>query len=197
MLNAIERYDQGTIRFKLTYKEEFVNKLTALIKRLRLRQVLTVFLAGVLLIVSTACNSVNAQGANPNNPPVQAGGGDKSTNLKMSTDAKVSKTNAKGQQSNLKVDSSIPVPANGMLYPGAETPAGRAQRETELPIKTSKDFVEPKLGGLNQRNPDLGERAENRVEAATDAFKEAAGFVKDKAAEAGRRPEFQSNPALH
>ncbi len=135
-----------------------MNKLTAFFKKLRLRQVLTVLLAGVLLTISTACNSANVQGANPNSAPVKAG---------------------------------------GILYPGAETPAGRAQRETELPIKTSEDFIEPKLGGLNQRNADLGERVENRVEAATDAFKEAAGFVKDKADEAGRRPEFQSNPALH
>ncbi len=181
-----------------------MNKLTAFFKKLRLRQVLTVFLAGVLLIISTACNSANTQGANPNNPPVQAGGannpykggGDKYTNLKMSTDPKVSKTNAKGQQSNL-VDNSTLIAANDILYPGAETPAGRAEKETELPIKTNKDFTEPKIGGLNQRNADLGERVENRVEAATDAFKEAAGFVKDKSDEAGRRPEFQSNPALH
>ena len=134
-----------------------MNKLTAFFKKIRLRQVITVLLAGVLLTISTACNSANVQGTNPNNPPVKSG---------------------------------------GILYPGAETPAGRAQRETELPIKTSEDFT-PKLGGLNQRNPDLGERVENRVEAATDAFKEAAGFVKDKADEAGKRPEFQSNPALH
>ena len=68
-------------------------------KKIRLRQVLTVFLAGVLLVISTACNSANAQGANPINPPVQAGGannpykggGDKYTDLKMSTDPKVSK----------------------------------------------------------------------------------------------------------
>jgi hypothetical protein len=187
----------------LSFKEDFMNKLTAFFKKLRLRQVLTVFLAGVLLIISTACNSANTQGANPTNPPVQAGGannpyksgGDKYTNLKMSTDPKVSKTNVKGQQSNL--DSSILVAANDILYPGAETPAGRAAKETELPIKTNKDFTEPKIGGTNQRNPDLGERVENRVEAATDAFKEAAGFVKDKADEAGRRPEAQSNPALH
>ena len=135
-----------------------MSKLTAFFKKIRLRQVLTVLLAGVLLTISTACNSANVQSANPNNPPEKAG---------------------------------------GILYPGAETPAGRAQKETELPIKTSEDFAQPKLGGLNQRNGDLGERVENRVEAATDAFKEAAGFVKDKADEAGRRPEFQSNPALH
>lgn len=180
-----------------------MNNLTAFFKKLRLRQVLTVFLAGVLLIVSTACNSATTQGANPNNPPVQAGGannpykggGDNYTNLKMSTDPKVSKTDVKGKQSNL--DSSIRIAANDILYPGAETPAGRAEKEAKLPIKTSKDFTEPKSGGLNQRNADLGDRVENRVEAATDAFKEAASFVKDKADEAGRRPELQSNPALH
>ncbi|MBP5972627.1 hypothetical protein HW132_07760 [Brasilonema sp. CT11] len=52
-----------------------------------------VFLAGVLLIVSTTCGSAaNTQGANPENPAVQAGGannpykgqGDKYTEHKMS-----------------------------------------------------------------------------------------------------------------
>ena len=186
-----------------SYKEEFVHKLTAFFKKLRLRQVLTVLLAGVLLTISTACNSADMQGANPNNPPVQAGGannpykggGDKYTNLNLSTDPKVNKTDAKGKQSNLTDNTRIA--ANDILYPGAETPAGRAEKETELPIKTNKDFTQPKVGGLNQRNADLGDRVENRVEAATDAFKEAAGFVKDKSDEAGRRPELQSNPAMH
>ena len=48
--------------------------LKSLWKKLPVRQILTVFLAGILLIVSTACSGANAQGANPQNPPVQAGG---------------------------------------------------------------------------------------------------------------------------
>lgn len=186
-----------------------MNRLTAFFKKLRLRQVLTLFLAGVLLIASTACSGATTQGANPDNPAVQAGGannpyksgGDGYTNLKMSTDPKVNNTKAKSQadQANLQLNSLQLIAANKeseLLYPGAETPAGRAEKEAQFPIKTSKDFVEPKPGGLNQRNPNLGERIENRIEQAQEAFKEAGDFAKDKADEAGERPEFQSNPAL-
>ncbi len=191
-----------------------MNRLTAFFKKLRLRQVLSVFLAGALLVFSTACSSAtNAQGANPYNPPVQAGGannpykggGDSSTNLKMSTDPKVTNTKAKsGDQASLPLDSLGLIAANvtakkesEILYPGAETPAGRAEKEAELPIITKENFQQPRSGGLNQRNPDLGERAGNRVEQAQEAFKEATEFVKEKADEAGNRPEAQSNPALH
>lgn len=173
-----------------------MNRLITFLKQLRLRQIVTAFLAGMLLIVSTACNSATAQGSNPNNPPVQAGGannpykggGDAYTDL------------SKSKRDRASIESSKPrltATENELLYPGAETPAGRAVKETQLPIKTSEDFTQPRAGGLNQRNPELGERVENRVEAAKDAFKEAATFVKEKSDEAGRRPEFQSNPALH
>lgn len=186
-----------------------MKKLTIFFKRLRLRQILTVFLAGMLLIASTACSGANTQGANPSNPAVQAGGannphksgGDSYTKLKMSTDPKVNTTKANERnQAILPLDSAQMLAASKeseMLYPGAETPAGRAQKEAEFPIKSSKDFSQPEPGGLNQRNPILGERIENRIEEATDAFKESASFVQEKAGEAGQRPELQSNPALH
>lgn len=173
-----------------------MNRLIAFLKQLRLRQIVTVFLAGMLLIVSTACTATT-QGANPNNPPVQAGGANNP--YKGGGDAYTDLSKAKGDRAS--VESSKPrltaATDNEILYPGAETPAGRAVKETQLPIKTSEDFTKPRAGGLNQRNPELGERVENRVEAAKDAFKEAATFVKEKSDEAGRRPEFQSNPALH
>jgi hypothetical protein len=185
--------------------------LTAFLKKLRLRQILTVFLAGVLLLISTACSGATTQGANPENPAVQAGGGnnpyksgggDGYTNLKVSTDPKVNTTKAKsqGDQANLELIPQHLIAINKdseMLYPNAETPAGRAQKDAELPIKTPEDFQEPEPGGLNQRNPDLKERAENRLNEVKDAFKEASKFVKEKGDEAGQRPEFQSNPALH
>lgn len=188
-----------------------MKRAIALFKKLKLRQIMVVFLAGVLVISSTACSgATNAQGANPNNPAVQAGGmnnpykegGDKYTNLKMSTDPKVTNTKAKseGDRASLPLNSLQLIAANReseILYPGAEEPAGRAKKEAELPIITGKDFEQPAPGGLNQRNPDLGERLENRLEKAQEAFKEAGSFVKDKADEAGARPEAQSNPALH
>ena len=184
-----------------------MNRLTAFFKKLRLRQILTVFLAGVMLFASTACSGATTQGANPDNPAVQAGGannpyksgGDNYTNLKMSTDPKVNNTKVRSgdDQANLQLNSLQLIAAKSeseILYPGAETPAGRAQKEAELPIKTTEDFTKPAPGGLNQRNPNLGERLENRIEAAQDAFKEATSFVKDKADEAGKTPEV--NPAL-
>jgi hypothetical protein len=187
-----------------------MNRAIAFFKKLQLRQMLAVFLAGILLIFSTACSGANAQGANPNNPAVQAGGmnnpykggGDSYTNLKMSTDPKVTNTKAKSgrDQANLQLNSLQLIAATTeaeILYPGAEEPAGRAQKEAELPLITNKDFTEPEPGGLNQRNPDLGERVENRLEKVQGAFQEATGFLKEKADEAEQRPEFQRNPALN
>ncbi len=191
-----------------------MNRLMAFFKKLRLRQILTVFLAGVLLVVSTACNTGNAQGARPNNLPVQAGGannpyksgGDGYTDLKMSTDPKVSnpKTKSGRDQANLQLNSNQLIAADltrnkesELLYPGAEEPAGRALKEAQLPIITSEDFTKAEPGGLNQQNENLGERIQNRVETATEAFKKAGAFVKEKSDEAGERPEFQSNPARH
>lgn len=191
-----------------------MNRLMAFFKQLRLRQILTVFFAGVLLIVSTACNGATTQGANPNNPAVQAGGannpyksgGDGYTNLKMSTDPKVNTTKAKPgrNQASLQLNLNQLIAADltrnkesEILYPGAEEPAGRAEKEAQLPIITGKDFLKAEPGGLNQRNEDLGERLENRIETATKAFKKAGAFVKEKSDEAGERPELQSNPARH
>lgn len=189
-----------------------MNKLMNFFKRLRLRQIVTIFLAGILLIVNTACSGANAQGARPNNPPVQAGGannpyksgGDGYTGLKTSTDPKVTNTKPGRDHASLKLDSHLLIAAdltrnkeNEILYPGAEEPAGRAAKEAQLPIKTSKDFTQPEPGGLNQRNPNVGERIGNRIETAKEAFKEAGAFAKEKSDEAGERPELQSNPARH
>lgn len=186
-----------------------MNRLTAFCKKLRLRRVLTVFFAGALLIFSTACSGATPQGANPNNPAVQAGGannpyksgGDNYNNLKMSTDPKVNNKTAKSQRDQASVALSQQLIAvsdkqSELLYPGAETPAGRIAKESELPVKTAKDFTRSEAGGLIQREPELKERAEMRVETVQEAFKEATEFAGKKAEEASRRPEFQRNPAL-
>ncbi|NDJ25493.1 hypothetical protein GS682_28405 [Nostoc sp. B(2019)] len=186
-----------------------MNVLIGFLKKLRLRQVLTIFLAGLLLIVSTACSGANATGANPQNPAVQAGGannpykggGDKYTKYRMSTDPKVTNTKAnKGQdQASLQLNSQLLIATNReseLLYPGAETPAGRLNKEAELPIITDKDFQQPEPGGLIQREPDLGTRVQERLETVKESVQEASGFLKEKADEASARPELQKNPAV-
>jgi hypothetical protein len=186
-----------------------VNALRAFLQKLRLRQIVTVFLAGMLLLVSTACNSGNEVGARPDNPPVQIGGqnnpykggGDKNTNLNMSTDPKVinEKTDTGRDRASILPDSQLLIASNTnnevLLYPGAETPEGRAYKESELPIITEKSIEQPQPGGLIQREPDLGTRVKERLETVQEAVKEATGFVKEKSDEAGARPEFQPNPA--
>jgi len=184
-----------------------VNGLRAFWKKLQLRQIVIVFFAGLLLIVSTACSGANAQGANPENPAVQAGGannpykngGDKYTNYNLSTDPKVNNTKPnKGDQASIQPSRQQLIATNDeskILYPGAETPQGRIYKEGELPIITEKDF-RPEQGGLIQREPDLGDRVKDRIGTVQERVKEASGFLKEKADEANARPEVQKNPAV-
>ncbi len=186
-----------------------MNAVRVFLKKIRLRQILTIFLAGLLLIVSTACSGANAQGANPQNPAVQAGGannpykngGDKYTNYRMSTDPKIAnpKANQGDDQASLEPSSQLLIATHTeskLLYPGAETPAGRVQKEAELPIITDKDFQQPEPDGLIQNEPDLGTRVQERLDTVTESVEEASGFLKDKADEANARPELQKNPAV-
>nr|WP_242029148.1 MULTISPECIES: DUF6658 family protein [unclassified Coleofasciculus] len=163
-------------------------------------------MAGALLIVTSACNNGDSLGARPQNPPVQMGGnnnphsngGDGYTNYKMSTDPNVSKTANPRDRADLQILSNqlIATSDSEILYPGAETPAGRAAKEKELPIKTSEDF---EVSGAGGRQPIINRSDPNAkiLESIGEEFKEASSFIKDKSDEAGQRPEMQSNPALH
>ncbi|MBD2594342.1 hypothetical protein H6G74_08360 [Nostoc spongiaeforme FACHB-130] len=169
-----------------------MTNLTALWKNFRIRQVITVFLAGMILIVSTACSSGDVTGANPQNPAVQAGGannpykngGDKYTR-NLSNNAYLS--------SSLLIATN---PESEILYPGAETPQGRVEKEKELPIITKENFQKPEPGNLIQNEPDLGSRVQERLETVKEQFQDASSFVKEKADEASARPELQKNPAV-
>ncbi|MBN3874090.1 MAG: DUF6658 family protein [Nostoc sp.] len=186
-----------------------MNAVRVFLKKIRLRQVLTIFFAGLMLIVSTACSGANAQGANPQNPAVQAGGannpykngGDKYTDYRMSTDPKIvnPKANQGRDEASLQPSSQLLIATSKeseILYPGAETPAGRIKKEGELPIITDKDFQQPEPGGLIQNEPNLGDRVQDRLDTVKGAVEEASGFLKDKADEASARPELQKNPAV-
>ncbi len=141
--------------------------------KLKLRHIATVTLASLLLLISTIySNPADAQAANLNNQTVRMG----DTNLNNSQQL-IAATQAE------------------LLYPGAETPQGRAKKEAEMPIITEKSF-QPKPGGTIQRQSDVGERFKDRVETVKESVKEASAFLKDKADEASARPELQKNPAV-
>ncbi|MEH2083045.1 MAG: DUF6658 family protein [Nostoc sp.] len=186
-----------------------MNAVRVFFKKIRLRQILTIFLAGLLLIVSTACSGANTQGANPQNPAVQAGGannpykngGDNYTNNNFSTDPKITnpKANQGRDQASLQPSSQLLIATNReseILYPGGETPADRVNKESELPLITDKDFRQPKPGGLIQDESNVGERVKDRLETVKEAVDKASGFLKDKSDEAKARPELQKNPTV-
>ena len=186
-----------------------MNAVRLFLKKIRLRQIVTIFLAGLLLIVGTACSGANAQGANPQNPAVQAGGannpykngGDKYTNNRLSTDPKIAnpKANKGRDQASLQPSSQLLIATNReseILYPGAETPAGRINKEAELPIITDKDFQQPEPGGSIQNEPKVGDRIQDRIETVKENVEKASGFLKNKGDEAAARPELQRNPAV-
>ena len=186
-----------------------MKQFTTFFKKLRLSQILTAFLASSLLLVSTACSTGDVTGARPNNPPVQAGGannpykggGDSYTKFNQSTNPPSNSKTTKSQQNRaelpLKSDRLMAVGhGKETLYPGAEAPAGTFENSGKrVPLITEKDFEQPQPGGLIQREPDIGSRASDRLEKVQETFKEASGFLKDKADEALARPEMKPDPA--
>lgn len=176
-----------------------MKQIVAFFEKVQLRQIITVFLAGITLLITTACNTGDVQGARPDNPPVQAGGmnnphkggGDGYTQYKASPNASV---NGERDRADLQLTYKQLVAANtsadsGLIYPGSET-AGAADRNA-----TPSNPEQARPGGLIQREPNLGERVGERLETVTEAFQDAGSFLKDKASEAQERPELQPNQA--
>jgi len=189
-----------------------VKRLASFCKRLRLGQVLVVFLAGVMLFGGTACSSGPNQGANPNNPAVQAGGmnnphkagGDSFMNSKSSTDPSVNiKTGAESKRADLQqVSNTLLAAANSdnsskLLYPpdritttGTQSVLSN-QQERSLSKQAAETSMQPQPT-LIQTDPNA-----NLLEKIGEEFRDASAFLKNKSDEAGARPEAQSNPARH
>ena len=180
-----------------------MKQFSNLFKRVRIRQILSVFFVGFALFITTACNSGTATGARPENPPVQMGGannphkgdGDGYTNYKMSTDPSVGgKSSAKGDRADLQVISPQLIAANNdqLLYPGS----GGNNSHREITPDSAKVLEAPQIPAqpqplLKRSNPDA-----DILERVGDTFKDAGAFIKDKADEASARPEAKRNPAL-
>lgn len=181
-----------------------MKKLSVFLKQLRLSQLLTALLATVVLFVGTACNSGDVRGARPDNLPVQAGGsnnpykngGDTNTNYKLSPDPKVSNEAAKSKDDT----ASLPMLSNQLiavsLSPDVKTPADQSEQGKALPKKTLEDFEQPKPGGQIQREPDLGERIQDRLVVVKETFDKASDFINEGAGEAKERHETVPTPGL-
>ncbi|NEQ29381.1 MAG: hypothetical protein F6K28_62780, partial [Microcoleus sp. SIO2G3] len=117
--------------------------------------------------------------------------GDTNTNFKLSPDPKVNGAKAKGtsNQASVPTLSNQLIAAVETLYPGAESPANRPDVEKALPKKTLEDFKKSKPGGQNQRTGNYGERIQERLTEAKEAFDEAGEFITEDAEEALQRHE--------
>ncbi len=182
-----------------------MKQLTAFFKQLPLRQILTAFLATVVLFVGTACNNGDIRGARPNNLPVQMGGsnnpyksgGDTNTNYNLSPDPEVTNeaSKAKDSRADLPITSNLLIAKNDeTLYPGSKTVAERKETEKSLPKKTLQDFEKSEPGGQIQRESDAGERLSDRLGAVKGAFDQASEFIRDDAAEALERHQESPTP---
>jgi hypothetical protein len=188
-----------------------VNALTALVKKLRLGQILTVFMAGLLLFTSTACNTGDVRGARPQNPPVQVGGmnnphkggGDGYTDYKMSTDPTINKSPARSTKE--RADLSIindrllasstadRSNASKLLYPGS-APMETDKYDREL--AGDKDLLNTIDGQPAKQQPifDRSDPDAHILERVGAAVKDASAFLKDSAEDAKQSAVEDLNP---
>lgn len=157
----------------------------------KLGQILTIFVLGIALLFTTACNSGDLRGARPDNLPVQMGGqnnphkggGDGYTNYKMSTDPKVKDTNHLRSSvdapsltgSHLIADANIKSNASDLLYPGTNT------KTTDNPdIGPKKEALEPEaMPARGQTIINRSDPNEKILEKIGKQFEDASEFVKD------------------
>ena len=185
-----------------------MKNLIAFLEKVRIRQILTVFLAGVLLVISTACNSGDVNGARPNNPPVQMGGnnnphksgGDGYTNYKASTDSKA----VRGNRADLQLVAPQLIAANSigdvqsnpsdMLYPSANA---SGTNNPAIGTRAQKELQEQITQFPKERQPviDRSDPGEQILERIGEQFKDASAFVKETGDSALEKPELAPNPA--
>ncbi len=156
---------------------------------------MAIFVAGIALFMTTACNNGDLRGARPDNPPVQMGGrnnphmvgGDGYTNYKMSPDPSVAGPKATGDRADLglSMDSLIAThdiksDASRMLYPGdRET----ATSNPDIGARDQQRFIEDTQRIPAQPQPilDRSDPDAKILEKIGQAFEDASEFIKDGA----------------
>ena len=155
-----------------------MNKITTFIKQLR--SLVTVFLVGVILLVSTACNSGNAQGARPNNSPVQLGG--QNNPHKMGGDGmtkyKASPNPQKGQAMLPNSQTIAAVPNIEEKNPGLLYKNDTETNERDLPLITDEQYKGRGLPNTGQEVIDRSDPNEGILEKTKAAFEESSEFIK-------------------
>lgn len=186
--------------------------LTAFFKKLHLGRILSVFFAGVLLLVSTACNNGDMRGARPDNPTVQVGGmnnphkggGDGYTTYKMTEDAKVNtsqaNTHRKSADARLTPDKLIAAAVGGDTTTTEANPNARLLYPGSDSLKTDRfsdnlagdDSLLENPGRIPEQRQPVFDRSDPNaqlLERAGAVFQDASAFLKDKTQDAARDRE--------
>lgn len=204
----MDKFDRHSHEAKFADLTQGAHMIRSLLTRFKIRQLFATVAIALVLLLNTACNSGNAQGARPNNPPVQMGGnnnphkmgGDGYTDYKMSTDPKV---NSGGANSSVKKQANLQygndaliaraVKSNGsdMIYQGSDAPdsanpdIGAVQQKALPPLPNSKQPM------IDRADPNS-----KVLERAGETIQDASAFLKDTARGANERPESKMNPAI-
>ncbi len=177
------------------------------LKELKLSKVLTAFVLGAVLILTTACNSGNELGARPNNPPVQMGGannpykagGDGYTDYKMSTDRSVKNASDRAsllQPTNRLVAITDIEKPQGLQYTGQEKDE-LAGKNTAIDPRLQKKLTNPnQIPAVQQPVVTRTNPGFNAFERAGKSFSKANDFIEDMAENAPKnQPELKIDPA--
>ncbi|XHX75863.1 MAG: DUF6658 family protein [Stenomitos frigidus ULC029] len=167
--------------------------LIAFSKKLQLGRFFVVLTLGFVLLLNTACNSGNAVGARPNNPPVQMGGqnnphkagGDGYSEYQMSTDPTVKK----GDRASLLQPQQLIATSNNLVASSSERNKANAsasssplKASTRNPLKEVKQLPEQRQEVIDRSDPNV-----KILEKTGNTFKEAAKHLTGTAEESIER----------
>jgi hypothetical protein len=169
-----------------------MRKLMATFKQVQFGKLVTAFLMGVVLLITTACSSGNELGARPNNPPVQMGGqnnphkmgGDTYSQYKMSTDAKAKKS---GDRASLIQPSSQLIAASytnenssKIQYPGSTgVESASSKNDFATPSQQKKLMNPSQIPAQRQPIVDRSNPDAKLLEKTGQAFKDASSFLNE------------------
>jgi len=174
-----------------------MKKLAAFFEKLNLGKVLTVFLAGVALMLTTACNNPqNEMGARPNNTPVQMGGANNPHKGGGDGYTQYNQDKRASLPAGVLV-AEINSNASDLLYPNSEAtdtkspaigPVG--ERGKQQLVRDAKQIPAKPQPVIDRSDPNA-----KILEKSGQAFKDASGFLEDIGDKATEHPELLVDPA--
>ena len=169
-----------------------MKKIANFLEKLQLTKLLTSLVLGVVLLLTTACNSGDAMGARPQNPPVQLGGqnnphkggGDDYTQYKVPTDPNLKTKDRASLLQSLETAIAIDTPDKsdeGLLYPNTTSSKSLNSDQDFISPERKKALLDPTQIPAVQQRPDLdrSDPDSRLLEKTGQMFDDASEFLPD------------------